>query len=190
VLDPFGKLTFGFEDYGPGTNRLVEPNDQASLDAILYFLTFLQSEDSFRLAKCRRCGKYIMKGQNERRFRMSYVRGIHCEGCRNKVTAVLSRGKSLKEFEDTWLPLAVRAYIKGRAKYSDKNGLKMFIRREVNSRLDVKGPRLKPNRLTMWWGRIVRIAEEKLSVTAAAAGTEKSRSNIARVSTTLKGPRT
>ena len=190
VLDPFGKLIFGFEDYGPGTSRLVEPNDQASLDAILCFLTFLQSEDRFRLAKCRRCGEYIMKGQNERRFRTTYVRGIHCKGCRNKVTAVLSRGKSFKEFEDTWLPLAVRAYVKGRAKYSNENRLKMFIRQEVNSRLDVKGPRMKPNRLTMWWGRIVRIAEEKLSVPAAGAGTEKSRLNVARVPTNLKGPRT
>ena len=176
-LNLFGKVTFGIGGYGPGTIRRVEPIDQASLDASRYFLMFLQSEDRLRLAKCRRCGKYFIKGEHERRFRKNYLRGIHCESCRNKATAVLNRGRSLKQFEDEWLPLAVRAYHKGRSKYSDDNGLKRFILLEVNYRLDAKGPHLKLNRLTMWWTRIVRNAEGKVSVLAIKAGTEESRLN-------------
>ncbi len=174
VLDLFGKITFGLEGYGPGTKRNVELIDQASLDATVYFLRFLQSEDRFGLAKCRRCGKYLIKGKHERRFRKNYLRGIHCESCRNKVTAVLSRGRSLKQFEDEWLPLAVRAYHKGRSKYGDDNGLKRFILQEVNSRLDAMGPRLRLNRLTMWWKQIVRIAEGKVSAPATKSGTGES----------------
>lgn len=146
-LDESGNIDFYFQfhdynrvsDRGPKRFGDREPKIQAEHDAVQRFLQFLQSEWKYKLAKCRRCGKYFA---GTRTLHKMYKRGIHCRACASKVTAIESKKASNERWRVRWMQVAATIWPHWKAKDGDRAA---FVAKKVNKAL---GP--SERHITRW----------------------------------------
>ncbi len=72
------------------------------------FYLFWKAALLFTLMRCARCGVFAIPGRKPRR---RYLRGWHCERCRNTAHALAATKDAREKRKCTWLKLAVDAYL-------------------------------------------------------------------------------
>lgn len=118
----------------------LKPNELAAMG----FLYFWNSGQLFTIMRCTHCGVFTIP----RKVRKSYVRGWHCERCRNSASAKAATADARKSIRDRWFALAVSAYLEfGRQRRRAKNDQVEFIRKRVNDGLPPL-QRIKRNTIT------------------------------------------
>jgi hypothetical protein len=70
------------------------------------FFLFWQSQWLFTIMRCANCGKFDIP---ERKPRSSYIRGWHCEVCRNSASAKAATADARKSMRNRWFELAISA---------------------------------------------------------------------------------
>lgn len=123
----------------PALSSLRRADDAAHsrrVTATVLFLQFFRSDSIFRLMKCRKCQAFYCP---ERLLRESYIRGWHCEGCRNSAAAPQHVKTTRANARDRWLAFAAEALNQwSPSKDPDKA---RWIANKVNSRLMKSGVR-------------------------------------------------
>jgi len=136
IVAPQGGLDFDFI----GRNNTDDPEEVAAG----LFLTFFRSEWLFSLMQCRKCKGFAVPS---RKPRESYVRGWHCEKCRNSAAAQAATDERRKQFKEEWFPLAVEAYREFHSQTRrTSNNISVFIMEKVN--ISLKNSRIKRKRIT------------------------------------------
>lgn len=109
------------------------------------FFLFWQSPWLFTIMRCARCGKFAIP---QRKTLSSYVRGWHCEKCRNIAGAEASTAATRKSIRDRWFVRAVSVWLKveGRS-FRDSDERVRLITEWVNEGLPAQ-QRIKRNSIT------------------------------------------
>lgn len=152
-IRPGFKMIEPFRGVEQEVGRPNSPGYQAQTDAIQSFLRFMQSEERFRFAKCRYCGRYFVGG---RRLHPFYKRGVNCPTCRNKVSAIASTTKSKQKFLKGWIEIAAGAWNRWGPKDGDRI---VFVTSAVNKRLGAKT--IARNSVTRHLGEIKGLAADE-----------------------------
>jgi len=134
--------------------RHLKPEELAAFG----FMLFWRSQRLYRLMRCSHCGAFSIPG---RKVRKSYVRGWHCERCRNKASAMAATGEARKAFRKRWFALAVNAYRKYESHTRrTTNDPARFITEWVNESLSASH-NIKRNTITRNLGAIRMEAERE-----------------------------
>ncbi len=141
-----GSLRFMFEPRGgvradPVVFRgHLKPRELAAMG----FLYFWNSGQLFTIMRCAHCGIFALP----RKARKSYVRGWHCERCRNSASAKAATAEYRKNSRVRWFSRAVTAYreYESSPRLARTNRV-LFIRDRVNAGLPAY-QRIKRNTIT------------------------------------------
>lgn len=152
-----GSLSFKFDPRGgiradPVMFRgHLKPNELAAMG----FLYFWNSGQLFTLMRCANCGIFSVPSK----VRKSYVRGWHCDRCRNSASAKAATAETRKRIRDGWFTRAVDAYLKfDRRPHRLTSNRTLFIVEQVNSGLPILD-RIKRNTVTRNLAKIQTAAE-------------------------------
>jgi hypothetical protein len=141
-----GSLRFMFEPRGgiradPVVFRgHLKPEELAAMG----FLYFWNSGQLFTIMRCAHCGIFAIP----RKARKSYVRGWHCERCRNRASAKAATAETRKNLRKRWFARAVDAFREfDRQPRRAKDKRVEFITKRVNKGLPALH-RIKRNTIT------------------------------------------
>lgn len=136
IVKPSGGI-----EASPGlVERYPSPNDLAAWA----FFIFWKSPWLFTLMRCANCSIFAVPPKARKR----YVRGWHCEQCRNSASAKAATAATRKSIRDRWFARAVDAYLEfDRQPRRAKSDRVEFIKKRVNDGLSALH-KIKRNTIT------------------------------------------
>lgn len=129
--------------FAPVLFRNAWPGNMLAAWAFYFF--WQQDTWRFRLMRCAECGIFSIPGRKPRK---SYVRGWHCERCRDSASAKAATRRTRKKFRERVLASAVGAYLEYESEpRRTGNDLVQFLTDRVNAGLKPTN-RIKRNTIT------------------------------------------
>jgi hypothetical protein len=122
------------------------------------FYLFWREPWLFTVMRCAHCKVFALPRRTPRR---TYIRGWHCERCRNTVSAIVATADARRAIRDRWLRLAVEAWLEyEQQRRRSTNDRVVFVMERVNKRLPY-ADRIKRNSITRNRAKIQAEAERQ-----------------------------